>query len=359
MKKASNVLVTGVGGIVGEGIIKCLRMASRGLRNQKGNLHRKYFIIGVDSSALAAGLYFSDIGAIVPNANASEYIDSLISVIKKHNVSAVYLGTDQELDVVSNRIRQIEKETGAKVLICSPKVVKISRDKWKTYLFLKKEKLPYVESSLPEDAFDLIEKFGFPVVVKPREGYGSQQFNIVHDENELGHAIRSIENQGWSPIIQEYIDGKDNEYTTGVLSDNRNNKIISSISIKKYIKNGQTYKGIIDNFPEARRVAETVATSLKARGAINVQSKISSGSQKIFEINGRISATCPMRAAAGVNEPDLLYRNVILSEDLKLPTYQKLVSMRYWNEVYVKKRTYENVISTGLVTQGTNYEVLY
>jgi hypothetical protein len=32
--------------------------------------------------------------------------------------------------------------------------------------------------------------------------------------------------------------------------------------------------------------------------------------------------------------------------------------MRYWNEVYVKKRTYENVISTGLVTQGANYDVL-
>lgn len=178
-------------------------------------------------------------------------------------------------------------------------MIKISRDKWKTYLFLKRKKLPYVESSLPEEASDLVERFGFPLVVKPREGYGSVQFNIVRDRYELDNAVENIESQGWNPIIQQYIEGNDNEYTTGVLTDFRNNKIISSISIKKFLKSGQTYKGIIDDFPEARRVSETVATNLIAKGPINVQSKISGGSHKIFEINGRISATCPMRASRG------------------------------------------------------------
>jgi carbamoyl-phosphate synthase large subunit len=104
-------------------------------------------------------------------------------------------------------------------------------------------------------------------------------------------------------------------------------------------------------------VSETVATNLIAKGAINVQSKISGGSHKIFEINGRISATCPMRAAAGINEPDLLYRNVILSEDLEMTSYEKLVSMRYWNEVYVQKRISESVASTGIVPHGIRAKV--
>jgi hypothetical protein len=67
-----------------------------------------------------------------------------------------------------------------------------------------------------------------------------------------------------------------------------------------------------------------------------------------------------MRAFAGVNEPDLLYRNVIMhedSEDLQITSYNKLVSMRYWNEVYVSKNIYQNVISTGLVPKGIEHKV--
>ena len=126
MKNTSNVIVTGVGGIIGEGIIKCLRMANR---SKKRNSRHKYYIIGVDSSPLAAGLYFSDIGMIIPNANDNDYVDSLTSAIEEHSVSAVYIGTDQELDVVSNLTGKIEKRTGAKILICSKEVIKISRDK--------------------------------------------------------------------------------------------------------------------------------------------------------------------------------------------------------------------------------------
>lgn len=350
-----NVLVTGVGGIIGQGIIKCLRMANR-MRKAPVN----YRIIGVDSSPLAAGLYFSDLGSIVPKAMDHKYIDSLIKIISDNDISALYIGTDVELDVVSHYKTKIEKRTSAKILICSDEVIRTSRDKWKTFQFLKRKKLPYVESSLPGESSNFIDRFGFPIVVKPREGYGSVHFNIVNDLEHLNEAIRSIERQGWNAIIQEYIPGDDNEYTTGVLSDVKNNSIISSISIKKSIKAGQTYKGIVDNFPDAKQLAENVAQKINARGAINVQTKVKDSSQKIIEINGRLSATCPMRAFAGVNEPDLLYRNVIMhedSEDLQITSYNKLVSMRYWNEVYVSKNIYQNVISTGLVPKGIENKV--
>lgn len=352
LKKISNVLVTGVGGIIGQGIIKCLRMANRSRNSQV-----KYHIIGVDSSSLAAGLYFSDIGILVPNAKDQKYIDSINKIIKEYGVSALYIGTDQELDVVGKFSTKIEKQTGAKAMICSKEVIKIARDKWKTFLFLKKNNLPCMDSSLPETASDFIDRIGFPVVVKPREGYGSIFFNIVSDRKELDNAVSNIEREGWKAIVQEYVPGVDKEYTTGVLSDIRNNKIISSISIKKYLKCGQTYKGIIDDFPEPRNLSEMVAQKIDARGPINIQTKISEGSHKIFEINGRLSATCPMRAFSGINEPDLLYRNVVLSENLRITSYKKLVTMRYWNEVYIKDRVYDKVTSTGLVPGRIECEV--
>ena len=71
------------------------------------------------------------------------------------------------------------------------------------------------------------------------------------------------------------------------------------------------------------------------------QAKLIENKAKIFEINPRFSATCPMRTVAGINEPDIVFRNFVLGEEIKITNYQKLVCMRYWNEVYVPYSNYE------------------
>ena len=78
-------------------------------------------------------------------------------------------------------------------------------------------------------------------------------------------------------------------------------------------------------------------------GAINIQAKIVNEKPKIFEINARFSATSPLRAVAGINEPDIVFRNIVLGENIKIKEYKKLVCMRYWNEVYVPYATYKKV----------------
>jgi carbamoyl-phosphate synthase large subunit len=80
---------------------------------------------------------------------------------------------------------------------------------------------------------------------------------------------------------------------------------------------------------------------LGSKGPINIQSRLVAEVPKIFEINPRLSASSPMRAVAGVNEPDILYRNAVLGEEVRVTEYQKLVAMRYWNEVYVRQATFE------------------
>ena len=41
---------------------------------------------------------------------------------------------------------------------------------------------------------------------------------------------------------------------------------------------------------------------------------------KVFEINPRFSATCPMRAVAGINEPDIVLRNIFMNEKFRART---------------------------------------
>jgi len=63
------VLVTGSGSIVGQGIIKSLKLA-----NNKKDSNLKYEIVAADMSALSAGIYRSDFGTLIPPASSCDYI---------------------------------------------------------------------------------------------------------------------------------------------------------------------------------------------------------------------------------------------------------------------------------------------
>jgi carbamoyl-phosphate synthase large subunit len=373
MKKKATVLVTSAGGIVGQGIMKSLRLAS-----SSSLAPISYRILAVDASPLAAGLYRSDIGHIVPKATDPGYIDSIIKYLRDYEVEALFVGSDEELMAIATAKKRIEMESPSKVLVTELDVIRIARDKWETYKVLKANNLSCAESCLPEDKDEFAEKFGFPLVVKPREGFGSVNFFVVKSNDEIEYALTRIQDYGWKPMIQEYLPGLDDEFTSGVTVDKNGTYTMSSIAIRKYLKGGQTYKAFIDDYPMVRLSAENVAEKLGVTGAVNIQAKyvpneealsssqnatvseprnpneiLHNGRMKIFEINPRFSATCPLRSYAGINEPDIVFRNVIFDEKVdKISICRKLVCMRYWNEVYVDLEAYQNLKCVGSVKQG-------
>ena len=373
MKKKATVLVTSAGGIVGQGIMKSLRLAS-----SSSLAPISYRILAVDASPLAAGLYRSDIGHIVPKATDPGYIDSIIKYLRDYEVEALFVGSDEELMAIATAKKRIEMESPSKVLVTELDVIRIARDKWETYKVLKANNLSCAESCLPEDKDEFAEKFGFPLVVKPREGFGSVNFFVVKSNDEIEYALTRIQDYGWKPMIQEYLPGLDNEFTSGVTVDKNGTYTMSSIAIRKYLKGGQTYKAFIDDYPMVRLSAENVAEKLGVTGAVNIQAKyvpneealsssqnatvseprnpneiLHNGRMKIFEINPRFSATCPLRSYAGINEPDIVFRNVVFDEKVdKISICRKLVCMRYWNEVYVDLEAYQNLKCVGSVKQG-------
>jgi len=350
MKTKATVLVTAAGGIVSQGIMKSLKLS-----NMIKNHPVMYEIVTTDINAQAAGLYRSDIGILVHPPSSSDYVESIIKICKEQNVQAIFVGSDEELLPIAHVKEKIEKETGTIVLINPIDVISTAIDKWKTFEFLKKNNLPCAESSLPENQEEFIEKFGFPLVVKPREGHGSLHFYIVNNRDEIKQAISAIQKVGWRPIIQEYLDGENVEFTSGVTINKTGKNIMSSISMRKTLKQGQTYKAFVDDFHDVRKSAEETALKFGCRGSINIQAKMIENMPKIFEINPRFSATCPIRATAGVNEPDIVFRNFVLGEEIKIDTYQKLVCLRYWNEVYVPYSTYEKTNKMRKVTNSDSF----
>jgi carbamoyl-phosphate synthase large subunit len=336
------MLVTAAGSVVGEGIMKCLRLA-----NSRGDGPVRYRIVAADASPLAAGLYRGDRGVLVPKAGAPDYVRSLIRTARKEDVSAVFVGSDEELGPITESRQQIEEETGAVVIVNPPNVLSAARDKWETFVALKRLGIPHAESALPDGMDSFVRDNAFPMVVKPREGHGSVGFHVVKDKQGAREAISTIQRMGWRPLLQEFLGDGDQEYTTGVVMDARGGEVVSSISIRRTLKGGQTYKAFVDDFKDVRRSAEEIATKLGCRGPLNVQARMVGHQLKVFELNPRISASCPMRAVAGVNEPDILYRNAVLGEEMRVSSYAKLACFRYWNEVYVPLVALEEMARDG------------
>jgi carbamoyl-phosphate synthase large subunit len=341
------VLVTSAGSIIAQGIIKSLNLA-----NEEKDNPVKYQIIAADMSPDAAGLYRADDGILLPPASSPDYIDCLINLCRKREVKAIFVGSDDELLTVACARTRIERESAARALVGHIDPISKARDKWKTFEFCKINDLPYAASALPSDREEFAREFGFPLVVKPREGYGSVQFNIVKNKEEMDFSIQAIEKAGWHAIIQEFLAGE--EYTTGITVDTLGRKIMSSISIRKIIKHGQTYKAFVEDFAPIRESAEKFASKLGAKGAINIQAKLQGDKPIIFEVNPRFSASCPIRAVAGVNEPDIVFRNEILKEEVSVKTYKKIFCMRYWNEVYIPMSTYEETVIKGETRKDEN-----
>lgn len=344
----ASVLVTAAGGIVAQGIIKSLKLA-----NVQGSSPIKYRIFATDINAQAAGLYRADVGILVSSPTSPDYVSQMIRICNENKIDAVFVGSDEELMPLVMSREQMEQKTRSITIANPESVIRTASDKWSTYTYLADREISCAESSLPEDQDAFIRKFGFPLIVKPREGHGSLHVYVVNDDDEARYAISRIQKAGWRPMLQEYLGGEDAEFTSGVTVDKSGKYVMSSISMLKAVKSGQTYKAFIDDYDDINKYAEDVALKIGARGSINIQSKLVDGKPKTFEINPRFSATCPLRAAAGINEPDIVFRNAVLDEKIKIKEHKKLVCMRYWNEVYVPTSTYEKTKS-GRTVQGSD-----
>ncbi len=327
------VLVTASGSIVGEGIIKCLKLA-----NSKSPVH--YSIIAGDMSPEAAGLYRGEAGVILPAFNDPQYVPELIDRCRDYSIKAVFAGSDEELPVLAKASQEIENASGAKVLSNSQYVIEIAADKWKAAELLRAKGIRHARTALFYNREKFAQKNGFPLVVKPRSGGGSLDVFVVENLGEMEAAVATIQKNKREPILQEFLPGDEQEYTTGVCTSLKG-KVLSCIAMRRKLKHGQTYKAFVDDFPLVRHSAEMAALALGGAGPINVQARIVKEEPVIFEINPRFSASCPIRAVAGINEPDLVFRNQILGEEISVQKYEKLIALRYWNEVYVPQDAFE------------------
>jgi len=127
------ILVTGVGGGVGQALLKSLRLLKK---------KHKYpiKIIGVDCNPKAAGRLFGFIDKflVVPKANSPDYINSMIKTCEENFVSLILPGSDDELIPLSKNKKMFKR---TKIVVPSLSLLEISNNKRNLYKFCKENKI--------------------------------------------------------------------------------------------------------------------------------------------------------------------------------------------------------------------------
>ncbi len=312
-----NILVTGSGGGVGHGIIKCL----------KDITDLEINIVAADMSPLSAGLYHGNKQYIVPNVNSDSYFEEVGKIFDKEKINYYIPGTDIELEICSKNKNFLFEKWGVKTIVSSIDTIQIANSKYKTANFLKLNNLNYPKTDYLED--HKIGSFDYPLILKPDIGYRSIGVEKIENPIDLKKAKSSREGY----VVQEFIEGP--EYTCTVV---KNNSDISKVIIfKRDLRFGDTYRAYPMAKDNISSYVRSIADLLDIEGGCNFQLREDKdGNPKLFEINSRFSGTTPFCSLIGFNPLEYYLKNELQKAYNYKIDYDSII-LRHWQEIKVEK----------------------
>ena len=276
------ILVSGASGIVGYGILKCLKGMG-------------YRLIGTTIYPSSPAECFADIVEIVPRTTDKRYLSSLIQIIKKYNVDMIIPGIEEDM-FFWNKHRNVLTDTGVFLLLNARELINTCRDKWIFYKKIKAYGLGCcIESSICAD----FKRFRSPFILKPRCGYGSKGIVKVVSEEIFDKYRGQI---GKTLMMQEYVGDDEDEYTVSAFFDKEGTMKTLLMLKRKLSNSGFTERARTMEASEIEPVILELASIFQPIGPTNFQFRKKEGVWKLLEINPRISSSTSIRKAFGYNE---------------------------------------------------------
>jgi len=314
------VLVTSSGSLLGQGIIRSLQNCTVCTPS----------IIACDPDPRSPGLYWNKGSRLFPFAKDPFFIEKFSDLLNEERPDAVCVGTDSELSLLAARQSELETTYKTKIIVSSPEVVRIADDKYLTYKFMRDNGFDAPDSRLPGQEQELVEKYGFPLIVKPRNGARSVGLHKVENQEELISAMLSVKD----PVIQECVATGDDEYTAGSLYFD--GECRATIVMRRDLRDGNTFRAYVDKYPELNEQVRAMCNALKPFGPANFQFRLpKDGKVRVFEINSRFSGTTPLRMHANFNELDMVLGHLFFNRPVAQPDIPKLTIMRHWTETVI------------------------
>ena len=307
------VMVTAIGGDLGQSIVKALRLSKESV-----------ICYGCDMNAGGVGSAFVEGSYLVPPALAPDYPYELGEACKTAGVDAIIPASDPEIW----RLARWGSVSDLPVVCQKIGWLSTYGDKLECMRGLSGhvDLAPFADGEDWQAVEKLAQKAGFPVVVKGSRSSGSRSLRVEDDFISLHAAIQQTN----FPLVQAYISGA--EYSVGVFVCDQ---FTSAIAFKRVLGPvGCSWYAVTSQDEEVLDYALQVATVSGLRGAANIQVRKSPEGVRLLEVNPRFSSLVAARALCGFRDAEwslaqALHRPLVAPD----PPYQRIHFHRFFHEV--------------------------
>ncbi len=212
---------------------------------------------------------------------------------------------------------------GIRVIGTSFEALDLAEDRGRFSDLLKAEEIPYPEYGAIEtadEALELADKIGFPMLVRPSYVLGGQGMKIVINKKELEQHVVNIlkEIPGNKVLLDHFLEGAI-EAESDAICDGEN---VHIVGIMEHIEPAGIHSGdsyavlppfdLSDNvMKQIEDYTKRIAVALKTVGLINIQFAIKDEKVYIIEANPRASRTVPFICKA-YQEPYVNYATKVM-----------------------------------------------
>lgn len=318
-----NVVVTGVGAIIGQGIVRSLRTSGYPLR-----------IIGVDKNERSPGSYMVDVFIRKPQVleDSDEYMDFWVELIRENNIQLVVPGLEVDM-YFFHQHRDWADSFEVVHVLNSASLIEITSDKWWFSERLKSFDYPVIPSVQTDHWEEALYTLGTPpLLMKPLHGNGSR--GIVRLENKADFEYwKKKANDTW--MLQRIVGSDHEEYTVGVFGLGDGKFIGPIIFRRKLSSAGNTLEAnVVASHYIIESATERLCKHFEPVGPTNLQFRIEDGTPYLLEINPRFSSSNSLRTAFGFNEAKMAIEFYLHKQTPEVPVIKLGTGWRY-SEDYV------------------------
>lgn len=312
---------------------------SAGTRNKivqyfKKTLGENGKVIATDMSTIAPAIYEADKYYIVPRIIEPGYIDIILDICKKENISGVLSLIDPELSLLAENEDKF-KAVGASIIGSSYDLCERALDKMQMFEWLKNHNYNCAKSYVDKDAFfaDVKDgKINYPVFVKPVRGSASIAISKVYDDE----TVDLLFNHSDSLMIQEYLDGQ--EIGADCYIDILSGELVSIFTKKKIaMRAGETDKSVSFKDEKLFSLIKKFVDESGWRGQIDIDIFEIDGEYYISEVNPRFGGGYPHAYECGADHMKLIVNNLNgIKNSNVIGKYKENVYMMKYNEIMIK-----------------------
>lgn len=292
-------------------------------------------VVGTDCSTHAPALYETDAYYIVPRMTEPGYLDTILSICKKEDISAVLPLQEDELFLIASN-RELFTKEGVTPIVSFPKAVDLCRDKYEFYKHLTASGLPAIYSVDSYDAYLQAKQqnlIHMPVFIKPSRGCGSIGIQKVEHEPLLKMLCDYADEKY---IIQNYASGE--EFGADIYTDLQTGELITVFVKKKLrMRAGETEKSVSFKDKSLFDLIQKAVATLDLRGPIDMDLFQIDGNYYISEINPRFGGGYPHAYNCGISFPKLIADNLSgKSLEKKIGEYEEEQYMFKYTDLMMK-----------------------